>query len=156
MLALIGLGSNTGDRAESLRAAAVAIGQALDAEPQVSQPVETPPWGYASPHPYLNAVLAVDTGLDPRPLLALLLDIERRIGGGAPHRLPDGSYCDRPIDIDLLALGDVAVTAPGLQVPHPRMHLRRFVLEPMACVAPKWRHPLLGLTASQMLDALEP
>lgn len=71
------------------------------------------------------------TDIDPFALLDITQAVEREIGRGAPHRHPDGSYCDRPIDIDIIAMEGVTLSTPRLTLPHPRAHLRPFVLIPM-------------------------
>jgi 2-amino-4-hydroxy-6-hydroxymethyldihydropteridine diphosphokinase len=131
--AYVGLGSNLGDREELLRAAV----RALDAEAAidvvaVSSFSETDPTGYLDQPRFVNAVAAVETSLAPRELLDRLLAIEAALG-----RRRDGPrQGPRTIDLDLLLYGDEVVDEPGLQVPHPRLHERRFALEPLAELAP--------------------
>lgn len=115
--------------------------------------IESEPWGYDSPRPFLNLGLAVETEIPPGKLLDLLLGVERSISP-VSHRTPSGDYADRLIDIDLIAYGNLVVDTPRLTLPHPRMHLRDFVLRPMTQLAPEWRHPLSGLTSAEMLDRL--
>lgn len=126
--AYIGLGSNLGDREEYLRRALAA----LAAEPElevaaVSRVRETDPVGFLDQPRFLNAVAAVETGLPPCALLDRLLAVERELGRtrGGPRFGP------RTIDLDLLLYGAEVVQEPGLTVPHPRLHERRFVLEPL-------------------------
>jgi 2-amino-4-hydroxy-6-hydroxymethyldihydropteridine diphosphokinase len=131
-LAYVGLGSNLGDREAMLLRAA----EAIDAL-RLSPVIETEPWGYADQPRFLNAVAEVETELAPRELLELLLDVERRLG-----RTREGPrYGPRTIDLDLLLYGDEVVDEPGLQVPHPRLGERRFVLEPLAALAPERKIP---------------
>jgi 2-amino-4-hydroxy-6-hydroxymethyldihydropteridine diphosphokinase len=131
-LAYVGLGSNLGDREAMLLRAA----EAIDAL-RLSPVIETEPWGYADQPRFLNAVAEVETELAPRELLELLLDVERRLG-----RMREGPrYGPRTIDLDLLLYGDEVVDEPGLQVPHPRLGERRFVLEPLAALAPERKIP---------------
>lgn len=152
----INIGSNLGDRAALIGRAVAAISARLRVT-AVSTPVETAPWGFRSSLPFLNVGLNVETGPDmtPERLLAELLDIERTIDA-ASHRTADGSYADRAIDIDLICYGSVT-TPPDAHpaLPHPRMHLRDFVLLPMAEILPAWRHPLLHLTPSQLLRGMD-
>jgi 2-amino-4-hydroxy-6-hydroxymethyldihydropteridine diphosphokinase len=131
-LAYVGLGSNLGDREAMLLRAASAI-DAL----RLSPVIETEPWGYADQPRFLNAVAEVETELSPRALLELLLEVERRLG-----RTRDGPrYGPRTIDLDLLLYGDEVIDEPGLQVPHPRLEERRFVLEPLAALVPERKIP---------------
>jgi len=111
-----------------------------------TQPVEVPdqPW-------FLNVVLAIETTLTPHALLNFLLSIEKRMG-----RTRLRNKGPRKIDIDILLLGEAVISDPALKIPHPAMHLRRFVLEPLAEIAPALRHPVLGKTALDMLADLPP
>ena len=132
--AFIGLGANLGERQATLRRAL----DLLTAEPgvelgRVSTFRETEPVGYLDQPRFLNAVAEIDTELGAADLLALLLDVERRLGrvrGEGPRFGP------RTIDLDLLLYGDETIRPPGLDVPHPRLHERRFALEPLAELEP--------------------
>lgn len=155
----INIGSNQGDRAAQIERAVAALSRRLDPAGRALitlAPVEeSEPWGFCSDHPFLNLGLMADLpgDPDPRELLDILRSVEREIAD-APHRHADGSYADRPIDIDLIAIDDKVVNTPDLTLPHPRMHLRPFVLRPLAVLDPGWRHPLTGLTAGDMLARL--
>ncbi len=139
--AYVALGSNLGDREAHLRAAL----SALAATPglrvvAVSRVYETDPVGPPGQGPYLNAVAAVETGLEPRALLERLLAIEQSEG-----RARSGTRNEaRTLDLDLLLHGARRVAEPGLEVPHPRLHERAFVLEPLAELAGDSPHPVLG------------
>ncbi len=140
--AYVGLGANLGDREKAIRRAS----ELLDAI-RLSTIRETEPWGYVDQPAFLNAVVEVDTELTPRGLLDRLLEIESALG-----RTRDGPrYGPRTIDLDLLLYGDERVDEPGLTVPHPRLHERLFVLEPLAELAPDaevpGRGPVLALLA---------
>jgi len=132
--AFVGLGSNLGDReATILRALA-----RLQDEPElrlvrVSSLRETEPVGYVDQPQFLNGVAELETELPARDLLTRLLAIERELGRTRGEGPPLGP---RTIDLDLLLYGEDTIAEAGLQVPHPRMHMRRFVLEPLAEVAP--------------------
>lgn len=155
----INIGSNQGDRAAQIERAVAALCRRLDPSGSASVTVapieETEPWGYESACPFLNLGLMVDMpgDVDPFYLLRMLQETEKEIAD-VPHRHTDGSYADRPIDIDLIAVGDMTAETAELQLPHPRMHLRPFVLRPLALLDPAWRHPVTGQTASEMLSLL--
>ncbi len=153
----ISIGSNLGDRAALIERAVAAI-SARFAVTAVSRPVESEPWGYSSPHPFINVGVNIEIGpgMTPETLLDILLEFQNSIDSSA-HRNTDGSYADRAIDIDLICYGSVA-TPPDAHpaLPHPRMHLREFVLIPMIEILPTWRHPLLGLTSARLLHRLSP
>jgi 2-amino-4-hydroxy-6-hydroxymethyldihydropteridine diphosphokinase len=144
-LAYVGLGSNLGDREATLRRAAELIGAQ-----RLSTIVETEPWGYVNQPLFLNAVAEIDTPLEPRPLLTHLLDVERRLG----RERVGPQWGPRTIDLDLLLYGDRAIDEPGLQVPHPRMAERLFVLEPLAELAPELEIPGFG-TVRALLAGLQ-
>lgn len=128
-LAVIALGSNLGSREDHLRAALDALGR-LGTITRRSSLYETPPVGPPQPN-YLNAIVLVETALEPATLLGELLAIERTRG-----RIRDVRWGPRTLDLDLVAYGDRAVSQPGLHVPHPEAHRRAFVLVPLAEVAP--------------------
>jgi 2-amino-4-hydroxy-6-hydroxymethyldihydropteridine diphosphokinase len=134
-IAYVGLGANLGDREATIRRAAELIGAR-----RLSTLRETEPWGYADQPRFLNAAAEVETELELRPFLELLLDVERRLG-----RRRDGPrYGPRAIDLDLLVHGDAVVDEPGLHVPHPRLAERLFVLEPLFELAPDLEIPAAG------------
>jgi 2-amino-4-hydroxy-6-hydroxymethyldihydropteridine diphosphokinase len=128
--AYVALGSNLGDRAGTIRAAVEALGEEPGVEVvAVSALVETDPVGYLDQPRFLNGALALETTLEPRPLLDLLLAVERRFGRereGVPGQGP------RTLDLDLLLYENRVVDEPGLRIPHPRLHERAFVLGPLA------------------------
>ena len=151
--AAIGLGANLGDRLGALRAAVAA----LDVHPEVTVTVVSAVYETealvrpgAAPQPdHLNAAALVRTTLAPRALLAVLHGIERDAGRdfSAPRWSP------RPLDLDLLYVGDRRISEPGLVVPHPALALRRFVLAPLAEIAPDRAVPGLGQTVAEVLAA---
>jgi 2-amino-4-hydroxy-6-hydroxymethyldihydropteridine diphosphokinase len=130
--AYVGLGANLGDREGTIAAALRLLGEHEGVRVvRVSSLRETDPVGVVDQPPFLNGVALVETELAPRELLAALLDVERRLG-----RVRDVRWGPRTIDLDLLVVGDVELDEPGLTVPHPRLHERRFALEPLAELDP--------------------
>lgn len=147
--AYVGLGANLGDRERTIEHA---VGL-LHADPglhvlSVSSLRETEPWGPVEQPRFLNGVAEIETSREPRALLDVLLDIERRLG-----RVRKERYGPRTIDLDLLLYGDAVVDEPGLVVPHPRLHERAFALEPLHELAPKLVVPGRGSVAD-LLAAL--
>ena len=156
MRAYIGLGSNLGDREATLRRAVELLGQLEGIEVvTLSTLRETEPWGPVEQPPYLNGVVALETELGPRALLAALLEVERQLGR---VRVAGERWGPRTVDLDLLLHGDAIVAEPGLHVPHPRLHERRFVLEPLAELVPAAVVPGRGAVADllRVVDAGSP
>ena len=148
--AYIGLGSNLGDREANLRRAVEAVDASSTWLKRVSSFRDTEPVGFEKQPRFLNAAMEVGTVLSARELLESLLEIEQRLG-----RVRDGQrFGPRKIDLDLLVYGDSSIVEPGLSVPHPRLHERRFVLEPLAEIAPQLVIPGLGRVTS-LLAKLE-
>jgi len=148
-LAFIGVGSNVGDREDALRAAAQRIAATPGVLTLISSPVyETLPVGPAGPGRFLNAVFRVIVRLSPMALFGRLQEIEAELGRRPPRTGP------RPIDLDLLFYDDLVLQNETLTVPHPRAHLRSFVLKPLADLAPDFCHPELGLSVRELLSAL--
>ncbi|MCA1597507.1 MAG: 2-amino-4-hydroxy-6-hydroxymethyldihydropteridine diphosphokinase [Chloroflexi bacterium] len=141
----IALGANLSDRAATLRAAIERLG-ALGVVEAVSPFFDTAPVGYTEQPRFLNAVARLRTGLPPRELLRELLEIEASLG-----RVRTVRWGPRVIDLDLLLYDDDIIDEPDLVVPHPRLHERRFVLEPLAALAPDLAHPILKRTVSALL-----
>jgi 2-amino-4-hydroxy-6-hydroxymethyldihydropteridine diphosphokinase len=131
--AYVGLGANLGDRERTVRAAVDALAGEEGIEVvAVSTLRETDPVGVGDQPRFLNGVAELETGLAAHELLDRLLAVEQRFGRG---RVP-GEHGPRTLDLDLLLYGDEEIDEPGLTVPHPRLHERRFVLEPLAELAP--------------------
>jgi 2-amino-4-hydroxy-6-hydroxymethyldihydropteridine diphosphokinase len=140
--AYVAVGSNLGDRERTIREAIAALGEADGvAVVAVSSLIETEPVGYLDQPPFLNGALALETSLPPRQLLGLLLALERRFGRVREGAPPNGP---RTLDLDLLLVESEEIDEPGLRIPHPRLHERRFVLEPLAELDPSLEVPGKG------------
>ena len=146
----LSLGSNIGDRAANLRTAIEKLGELGEIE-AVSSFYETEPVEYAAQPWFLNCAVALITEHLPRQLMAAVLRIEQDLG--RRRVLPKGP---RLIDIDILLFGNSVIDGPQLTVPHPAMHERRFVLEPLTEIAPGVRHPVFHRTVRELRDALPP
>ncbi len=148
-IAYIGLGSNLGDRAAQLDDALSQMETANLKILRMSSRYETAPQDVTAQPWFLNMVVEAETRLFPRQLLNVLQRIERDMG--RVRRMAKGP---RVIDLDLLLYGSAIVQAPELTVPHPRLHERRFVLEPLAELAPGLRHPILRRTMRELLGSV--
>lgn len=158
----LGLGSNLGSREANLESAIQRIAAFPLSAPSesparlwskitgVSRTYETEPWGYLEQGPFLNLVLEIETTISPPSLLAETQAAEEAIG-----RTPGIRYGPRTIDIDILLYGQEVIDLPGLQVPHPLMHRRAFVLAPLAELSPALLHPTLEATVAQLYDQCE-
>ncbi len=148
----LNIGSNMGDRRDNLNRAVVAL-VAGTSGCALSTVVESEPWGFQSENSFMNIGMWLVSDKCPEEMLDRIHDIERRLGS-ASHRDAQGGYIDRLVDIDIVAIDNLVIDAPTLQVPHPHLPERVFFLKPMMQLAPGWRHPLTGFTASQMLEEL--
>jgi 2-amino-4-hydroxy-6-hydroxymethyldihydropteridine diphosphokinase len=142
----LSLGSNLGDREANLRAAMAALPPAGVRIKQVSSLYETEPVDYLDQPWFLNCVLEAETELPPQALLHVLHFIESQLGSKKEF-----SKGPRKIDMDILLYGGETIDTPDLQIPHPRMLLRRFVLAPLAEIAPNLQHPSWRTTAAELL-----
>lgn len=146
--ALISLGSNIGDRkknlAKAIRYINVSVGQIID----LSGIFETEPWGFSSENNFLNMAIEVISDLEPKRMMENCLEIEIKLGR---ERTDSEEYASRIIDIDLLFYQDLIINTPELTLPHPLLHLRRFILEPLCQIAPDVVHPVLGKTITELL-----
>lgn len=148
MLAYLSLGSNLGNREAQLREAEQRLSN-LGRITAVSSYYETEPVEFINQPWFLNAALALETNLTPHELVHSILQIEREMGRERVQKKGP-----RSIDIDILLFGDSIINSAELTIPHPAMHHRRFVLEPLAEIVPEARHPLQKKTVRDLLDAL--
>jgi 2-amino-4-hydroxy-6-hydroxymethyldihydropteridine diphosphokinase len=147
-------GSNIGDRAANLRKAADACNTLLGKVLKSSSVYQTAAWGNENQQPFLNQVLELQTALSPQETMQKILELEVGLG-----RIRNQKWGPRSIDIDILLYGNEVLNESGLHVPHPQLANRRFVLVPLAEIAPEMVHPESKLSISQLLarcaDTLE-
>lgn len=153
----IGLGTNLGDKEQNLRDAVHRIEEQIGKVLSLSAFYVTAPWGFASENSFLNAAACVETQLSPLEVLQETQTIERELG--RTKKSVNGAYSDRLIDIDLLLYDDLVLSATSadgaeLNLPHPLMAQRDFVMRPLAEIAPALQHPVLKRTMKEILDEL--
>lgn len=144
------IGGNLGNRVNCLKLGREAIEQQIGHIVQSSSIYETAAWGQTDAPPYLNQVLWVDSSLSPEKLLQTALNIESSAG-----RTRLKKWDSRTLDIDILFYHNLIMEQPGLKIPHPRMQSRRFVLTPLAEIAPFLVHPVLGIDIRTLLQQCE-
>ncbi len=145
----LALGTNLGERLDNLHTAMNALPPAVCVL-RKSTIYETPPWGYTDQPPFLNMVVEAETSLSPRALLDYLKQLEADLG-----RIKNFRYGPRHIDLDILFYGRQRCKDERLEIPHPRLHERAFVLVPLADLAPDFVHPVLGEPIKVLLSRLE-
>ena len=152
----VGLGTNLGDKEQNLRDAVQKIEEQIGKVVSLSAFYVTAPWGFTSENSFLNAAACVETELSPLDVLQKTQTIERELG--RMKKSINGAYSDRLIDIDLLMYEDLvlSVTSPTgeeLNLPHPLMTERDFVMKPLAEIAPELVHPVLGKTMRELISS---
>ena len=154
----LAIGSNLGDRTGHIVAALTALAALrhtrIVTRSELHETVAVGLPGSDPGGPYLNAAAVLETRLAPLELLEALHGIER--SRGRDRSTEKARWLARPLDLDILLYGNQVVNLPGLTIPHPRMHQRRFVLGPLATIAPDWRVPTVGRTVRELLEALGP
>jgi 2-amino-4-hydroxy-6-hydroxymethyldihydropteridine diphosphokinase len=149
---LIGLGTNLGDRLANLNQANSEIEKYVGQIVYKSSCYQTPPWGFDSSQDFLNTVVEINTPFDPTELFRRLKQIEMEMGRSS--RKENDPYQDRPIDLDILDFNNEVFLSDELTIPHDKMHLRSFVLYPLAEIAPNWIHPLLKESANTLIGSV--
>lgn len=145
----LALGTNIGDRFANLGATLAALPSVVRVS--AASPIyETEPWGYSEQPAFLNQVISAETQLEPLDLLAHLKRLEIELG-----RTPTFRYGPRLIDMDILFYDNILLSVPGLEIPHPRLPERPFVLVPLVDLAPDFRHPRLGKTLQELLAQVD-
>lgn len=144
----LGLGSNMGDREGFLNKALEFIDLEAGKVLTASHLYQTEPWGFHAKEQFLNMAVGIKTLMDPDTLLQELLSIEVKMG----RERGDNGYSSRKIDIDILLYDNITIQGPGLMIPHPLMHERRFVLVPLCDIAPGIIHPVFKKTIAVLLD----
>lgn len=148
--AYIAVGSNLGNPREQCEAAISTLGKRCGALRKASSFYRTEPVGYGPQNWFVNAVAEIQTSLGPLSLLSCLQEIQKRMG-----RARNGiRFGPRLIDLDILLYDDLVLHTPHLEIPHPRMHKRRFVLVPICDINPQIFHPVLKRTMRELLDLL--
>ena len=151
--AFLGLGSRDGERSSMITEALLLLAQREIGIERVSSLYETAPVGLEGSAPLLNAAAEITISQSPEDLLASCLSVESLLGRRRAPQSPD--LGPRPIDLDILFFDDLVKPGPGLILPHPRLHLRRFVLVPLAEIAPCLRHPVIGKEIATLLAGCE-
>ncbi len=148
---ILSIGTNIGDRERNIENAIVALGE-IGKVIAISPIYTSEPWGFESENGFYNIALTMESKLLPLDLLQETQRIERELGRTAKTT---AEYADRVIDIDIIAYGQTIIETPELTIPHKLMHLRNFVLYPLADIAPNWVHPILQLSVQELKNKSE-
>ena len=144
----LSLGSNLGDKLGNLRKCMDLIKSHIGEIAERSQVYRSAAWGFQSDHAFYNMCLEVNTALGVQDLMEKILKIEKIMG----RKRSEKGYTDRIVDIDILFFDELVLESPDIEVPHPRIELRRFVLEPLAEINPGLNHPVLNLSIARLLE----
>lgn len=147
----LGLGSNIGDKKNNIVMAVARLAERVGVISALSALYETAPWGFESTNTFINVAITMETSLSPDELLHTTQQIESEMGR---TQKSNGAYHDRIIDIDILMYNQLVLQTPELTLPHPLMHERLFVLEPLAEIAPETIHPVLNKTFGELYKLL--
>lgn len=143
----LSIGTNIGNKIKNLQDACKKIDKNLGQIVDISGVYETEPWGFDSQNAFYNLIVKIETKFKANDLLLNILKIEKELG----RERTKTQYCDRIIDIDIIFFGKQIIDNEKLQVPHPRMQERNFVLKPLNSISPNFIHPVLKLTVNQLL-----
>ena len=146
----IGIGSNIGNREENCRQAIRFLEENGISVKKQSEMYETEPWGVKDQPKFINMAIEIETNKKPEDLLGILKNIENQMG-----RTESVKWGRRVIDLDILLYDDLSIETPHLEIPHPFMHEREFVLKPLAEIAPDKKHPVIGKTIKEMFGGLK-
>ncbi len=149
----LSLGSNQGDRIATLCKAVDEIEQQIGRVLETSSYYETEPWGFTDDTNFINQVIKIQTNLTPEQILLKSQGIERQLG--RKRVLTTQRYSGRTIDIDILFIDDLIINTENLTVPHPHLHERNFVLQPMCEIAPEFVHPIIGNNIKQLTESCD-
>jgi len=145
----VSLGSNQGDRFANLSAAVASIEQEVGGIEKISRICQTPPWGFEAELDFYNLCIQLTTSIGPIDLLEKFQTIEEKLG--RTQKTTSG-YSSRKIDIDILSIDALIICSPQLTLPHPHLHERRFVLEPLLEIAPDFVHPSFKKSISELIN----
>lgn len=151
-IAYLSLGSNLGNREEYIKNAITEIGRQAGKITKVSSLYETEPWGFKTENKFINVAVEVETKLSITNLSEIVHKIEYE--AGRVRDVNATGYVDRVIDIDILLYDDIISDNPQITLPHPKMHLREFVIEPLVEIAPNVIHPILNISIKDISNRL--
>lgn len=150
-VAYLGLGTNLGNKRRNLITAAALVAERVGDILALSDFYETEPWGYDSENKFLNAAIKIRTDHDPHSLLEITQAIEKELGR---TKKSEGFYQDRIVDIDILLYDDIVLEMADLQIPHPLMTKRKFVMDPLSEIAPSLLHPTLKVCMKDLNEQI--